>query len=123
MSADDCEARIVIPYPTAYETFEEVAADLRRFTHEVYNYKWLHSALGHPSPVQFEEEVRRDSNRRRSGHHVGGVKQPPNPCVAPGIGLHFIAGRYPDQANSCEHPLAYRSRRSAPRLCAAPYAA
>ena len=49
----------------AYKTFDDVKKRIPYFIEEVYNEKWLHSALGYCPPNEYESLVARNNKRNR----------------------------------------------------------
>ncbi len=48
-------------YPMAFETFADVAETLPCFIDQIYNGRRLHSALGYLSPIQFVDQLTRQT--------------------------------------------------------------
>lgn len=50
-------------YPMAFETYDDVIEHLPGLIEHIYNKRRLHSALGYPSPQQFEDQHTRQTGK------------------------------------------------------------
>ena len=50
-------------YPMAFDSFDDVADYLPHFIEQVYNERWLHSALGYLRPRRYEDHHIRQTDK------------------------------------------------------------
>lgn len=53
--------KVVVFYPMAYETFNNITEGLPRFIDNLHNRRRLHSALGHLSPQHLKDQYFRQA--------------------------------------------------------------
>ena len=51
---------------SSYETYDDVTGRLPYFIEEVYNKKWLHSALGYLPPKEYEMSIQQAKTADRA---------------------------------------------------------
>lgn len=75
-----------------HEKLDEVAADLPRFIDGIHDARRLHSALGHLSPIQFEDRNARTPVKTAACNASGALH--PTDCLVRSLGVREPSERF-----------------------------